>query len=98
MLLARPRMEGGAETESSSVMTREEAWKHMDAAIDQLGEHFDAIQIHATWMPDGNSTLAVHRGSGNFYAREAMCREFIRNNDNIDQAKYIAEEINRDDK
>lgn len=78
-------------------MTEAEAFAILDAALDRIGEHFDAVQIHASWMENGNSTQAAHRGSGNWYARESMCREFIERNKADEQAQFIAQKLNPDE-
>lgn len=71
-------------------MTHEEASSLIQNTLDKLGEHFEAIQIHATWMDEGRSTKCIHKGSGNFYARESIAREFVTQNENEDLARMIA--------
>jgi hypothetical protein len=40
-------------------MTPDEAVRFLDRAVAQLGEHFDCVQILASWPdPDGNGTRA----------------------------------------
>lgn len=51
----------------------------------KLTEHFDAVQIVASTV-DERGTVIFLRGSGNWYARRAMCEEFIER----DQAKVHA--------
>lgn len=46
-------------------------------ALDLLMEHFEAVQILATAHDSESGTLVCKRGEGNFYARLAMAREFI---------------------
>lgn len=74
-------------------MTPAEAHKILDDALDIIGEHFDAVQIHATWMYDGNTSECVHRGSGNWYARESMAREFIEQNKADEIGQSVAKRI-----
>jgi hypothetical protein len=70
-------------------MTREEAIELLNAAAARLNEHFDAVQILASYMePDGTWT-AVSSGEGNYYARQGMAAEFI------EQAR--AEEVEDDE-
>jgi hypothetical protein len=71
-------------------MTGEEAKAILDDVLDKLAEHFDAVQIHASWMDSGAETASVHRGSGNFYARESLSREFVSQNKAQDQAHELA--------
>lgn len=54
----------------------------------QLSEHFDAVQIVAS-RTDGGLTYGTSRGAGNWYARRAMCQEFVEK----DQAQTFAREM-----
>lgn len=74
-------------------MDRAAAIKILDEALDKIGEHFDAVQIHVSWMDDGDCTRCVHRGSGNWYARESMSREFIEQNAREESADFIAQKL-----
>ncbi len=51
----------------------------VQAVIDQLGEHFDSVQIFTTRHDEGGEggTVNVALGSGNFYSRYGQCREWI---------------------
>lgn len=58
----------------------------------ELGEHFDAVQILACGAdPDrgGGTYFRVYEGSGNWFARVQMARDFVE----IDAAQRIAESI-----
>ena len=68
----------------------------LQEAVMKLGEHFDAVQILGSWM-NGGHTRCAKRGSGNFYARQGMAREFIEINLAEDQAAAIAERLNPPD-
>lgn len=45
----------------------------------KLGEHFEAVQIHVSWMDETGSgnTTGEHGGCGNWYARFGLAQEFI---------------------
>jgi len=57
-------------------MTEQEAEELIQSTAAKLGEHFDAVQILASWTEEG-ATTCVKRGAGNWYARQGMCHEFI---------------------
>ena len=72
-------------------MSEEEAVQILKKAASDLGEHFDNIQIHASWMSlngDGY-TKAYHTGIGDWYARQGLAHAFI----NEDQAKEIGRAV-----
>jgi hypothetical protein len=69
-------------------MTHEEAYKLLDDTLLKLGEHFDAVQIAATWSEQSQS-MACHRGAGNWYARQGMAHEFIQ----MDRAQEIGMQV-----
>ena len=71
-------------------MTAEEAEKLCEEFAAKLGEHFEAVQILVTWSEDGLS-MCTKRGTGNWYARMGMAREFLI----CDQAQTNADEIGR---
>ena len=70
-------------------MTRNEA---LERACDILGEHFDAVQVMATFSEEG-VTRSLYRGSGNWYARQGMLHELLQT-ENADQ---IAQAMHRED-
>lgn len=51
----------------------------IDGYIDQLGEHFDTVQIFVTrHMPaELDGTITVNRGAGNWCARYGQVREWL---------------------
>lgn len=69
-------------------MTTNEAVKILETAVARISEHFDAVQIVATWQRDGG-TSCIKRGAGNYYARKAMCEEFAKEDD----ARTLAREM-----
>ena len=72
-------------------MTDGERNKLIDQHVDALMEHFSTVNILVTYpCEDGNGTMGVARGAGDFYARFGMAMEFI------DRAKAdtLAEKIN----
>lgn len=71
-------------------MTYEEADKRVDAALAILREHFDSIQVCASWT-DAKQTYTVFSGSGNWYARVGMCRQFVKQ----DEAQILSHEMGK---
>lgn len=61
----------------------------LDEILEELGEHFDCIQILGTYINDDGSTSRVTRGKGNWYARQGVTREFLE----MDAAQTTAFEI-----
>ena len=71
-------------------MTKQEADEMVRLAALKLGEHFDSVQIMASYQLDeAQGTYHIKRGCGSWYARQGMAHEFI----NDEQAKNIAYEI-----
>jgi hypothetical protein len=73
-------------------MSGDEAEKMLEEVTAKLGEHFDAVQILATWNEDGVTKL-TNRGAGNWYARQGMAHQFITTDIAQDQAFQIAERL-----
>lgn len=49
----------------------------IDQHLARLTEHFDAVQILATWvLPNGNTEGTI-RGTGNYCARIGLAKEFL---------------------
>lgn len=69
---------------------RERLLALVDKCARELGEHFEAVQILASFTDrDGSHNFKI--GSGNWYARQGMAREFI----DTDQAKCVAWELSK---
>lgn len=62
-----------------------------------LHEHFEAIQILATWVDDDGQTCRVSLGIGNFYARQGLAHEFIEMDAAATTAHELAKVICEDD-
>jgi hypothetical protein len=74
-------------------VTEEQVTEMLDKVRAQLAEHFDAIQIHVSWLnPDGTTSMR-HRGSGNYYARVGMSQDFCLK----EQAEVLADELARNE-
>lgn len=69
-------------------MTPEKAGKLIAAHVAQLSEHFDAVQILASYPLDGG-TQPITGGSGNWFARQGMAHDFI----DTERAEQIARSI-----
>lgn len=76
-------------------MTKDEATKLMDEALDRLGEHFSSVQIVATNC-EGNDTNHYSRGSGDFYARRGACDKWLRDDD-AEDATYVKLRMEKED-
>lgn len=74
-------------------MTSEEAQKLCEEFAARMHEHFDHVQILATWNEEG-ITKRVARGAGNWYARQGMAHEFINMDIAQDTAHQLAAVIN----
>lgn len=74
-------------------MTNEEVTALIDSKVNQLSEHFDAVQILVSWPSAGNGggTMSCYRGSGNYFARTGMARDFM----NRDEAETLVTEEKR---
>lgn len=68
----------------------------MEKAVTMLSEHFDSIQIVGSELLPNGSTKGTHRGSGNWYARRALCQEFIEMDQANTMAKQLGTEIRKD--
>ena len=66
-------------------MTQDQAKALLAKAAGELGEHFEAVQILATWR-DETTTYARHEGQGNYYARVQLAQTFV----DEDRAKTFA--------
>lgn len=71
-------------------MTNAERIAFMDLKIAELSEHFEHVQVMATWQED-LKTLQLKRGLGNWYARQGLAQEFI----NEDRAQENAAAVSR---
>lgn len=77
-------------------MTPTELETLMEEYVLKLGEHFDAVQIVACTV-EGEGTRCLKRGSGNWYARKAMCQEFVERDQAVTVAEAIASATKRPD-
>lgn len=77
-------------------MTREEAEKLVQETAAKLGEHFDAVQILASFNEEAESNGLFH-GTGNWYARIGMAREFVLFDEGQIRAKSARDYNNRCD-
>jgi hypothetical protein len=78
-------------------MTREEMEEFVERTTDQLGEHFDAVQILVSGPASEGGTFRISRGSGNWYARQGMAHEFIAMDRAQEQANEIARQLKPDE-
>lgn len=69
--------------------TSEELARKIDDAVNLLMEHFEAVQILATFPDTDGGTARLFRGRGNWYARMGMAHEFI----DMDRAQNRGMEI-----
>jgi len=66
--------------------------KILEKSVAQLMEHFDSIQILASFKGENGNTCSISRGSGNYYSRLGLAHEFIQ----IDKARTY-EQIKREE-
>lgn len=71
-------------------MTGQEAMQKVDAALMILREHFDSVQILASWVEE-EMTHRASRGCGNWYSRQGLAHEFIE----MDRAQEIGRELSK---
>lgn len=57
-------------------MNHKEAEQMLERIASELGEHFDAVQIMASFNEEGQS-IGMRQGVGNWYARVGMAREMV---------------------
>lgn len=68
----------------------------LEKTVAELGEYFEVVQVHvSSW--DEVGTWTISRGYGNWNARQGMAHSFIKEDEALDQARFIANELNRDD-
>jgi hypothetical protein len=61
-------------------MTDEDAQQDMDwikAACEQLGEHFDTVQIFVTRFDPEDGTTNIDWGSGDWFARYGKVKQWV---------------------
>jgi hypothetical protein len=61
----------------------------INETLRELNEHFEAVQILATWVDDDGMTCRASLGVGNWYARQGLAREFLE----MDAAATTAHEL-----
>ncbi len=78
-------------------MKVQEAEQHIDRALAELIEHFDAVQILVTWPNEQGGTNLTMRGRGDWYARKGMAHAFIEDGVAQDTSDQIARKLNPPD-
>jgi hypothetical protein len=78
-------------------MSNEERKRLVEQFGEQLGEHFDAVQILVSFNEDAETTLIKH-GAGNWYARQGIAHAFINSDVAQDAAEQLARRLDRGDK
>ena len=71
-------------------MTADQLEKYLMKVAFDLGEHFEHVQIMASWNADG-LTHTLHKGCGNWYARQGMAHHFINQDIAQDNAHELAD-------
>lgn len=74
-------------------MTDAEKLAVLERHVNELAEIYDHIQIMGTWLRPDNTTASHKRGSGNWYARLGMAREFLSDNEAENTAAAIASKL-----
>jgi hypothetical protein len=75
-------------------MTHQEADEILQAAVDRVSEHFDAVWIVGSWHTHADGTRMVNVGAGNIYTREAMVCDWLHRQESDVLARKIAESVN----
>jgi hypothetical protein len=65
--------------------------------VDEMGEHFDAIQVLVSTHESDEGTWTYAQGYGNWNARLGMAQAFLNRDAQKDQARCIASEMHSDD-
>lgn len=84
-----------AKNPSVGGLTEREARDLIQQCLDRLGEHFDAVQILASYGDSGN-TGCMTFGCGNWYARQGMAHEFINRDVAQENATQISQMLTMD--
>jgi hypothetical protein len=79
-------------------MTPSQKEEIVQKAATALSEHFDCVQILVSSVTPQNSTESIFRGSGNWFARQGMAKDFMNRDSSDTRAYYIAEKLNNGDK
>lgn len=58
-------------------MSRETDLQLVQKAVDDLGEHFDTVQIFVTRYEGGDGTTNINLGTGNWFARFGHVSEWL---------------------
>ncbi len=58
-------------------MTREQADKLLEAHVSQLSEHFNSVEILASYPDPEGGTRGLSCGAGDWYARHGLACEFV---------------------
>lgn len=74
-------------------MTNEQRLVILEKHVAELSEIYDSVQVLGSFLTSENRTICQKRGSGNFYARQGMAREFIEENIAEDTAVAIAKKL-----
>lgn len=73
-------------------MTKKEANDLLKKTAQDLSEHFDAVQILASFKADEDDEWAMeYNGSGNWYARRGMMQEVLQSDEAMVQAQRFKE-------
>jgi len=74
-------------------MTDEQRLEILEKHVNALAEIYDAVQVVGTFIDIEGKTRGQKRGSGNWYARRALCEEFIEQAQAEDVADCIARKL-----
>ena len=58
-------------------MSEDETTRILEAHVNQLAEHFDAVQILVSWPGEHGETCGRAHGTGNWYARVGLATQFV---------------------
>lgn len=74
-------------------MTTKEKQDMLLKLVQDLGEHFEAVQLLVSWQNDENKTSMISQGGGNYYARIGMAKNFVESDMAFENAEALAKQI-----
>lgn len=73
-------------------LTNRQAIDEVRAAVERLGEHFEAVQVLVSWN-NASESFNIYNGCGNWFARQGMAHDFINKDVAQEQAMQIGDQL-----
>lgn len=74
-------------------MTPEQDGELIRSTVSKLSEHWECVEVLVSRLKPNGGTESRYLGSGNYYARKEMCRDFVEIDKDDALAKAISREI-----